>query len=65
MKRLLSVCLVLIMLLSLFSGIVAVAADKLFVATLEYDGKQHEYEGTYFDIQINGKNIETPIPPIV
>lgn len=65
MKRLLSVCLALIMLLSLFGGIAAMAADKLFVATLEYDGKQHKYEGTYFDIQINGKSIETPIPPIV
>lgn len=64
MKRLLSACLVAIMLLSLLGNVV-LAADKIFVATLEYDGGKHKYEGTYFEITMNGKKIETPIPPIV
>ncbi len=65
MKRLLSVCILLTVLASLLTGFTATAANKLFVATLEYDGTQHNYEGTYFDITVNGKEIKTPIPPIV
>lgn len=65
MKRLLSVCLILTLLASLLTGFTALAADKLFVATLEYDGAKHDYKGTYFDITVNGTEIKTPIPPIV
>ncbi len=65
MKRLLSVCLIFTLLASLLTGFTAFAANKLFVATLEYDGAVHEYRGTYFDITVNGKEIKTPIPPIV
>ncbi len=65
MKKLISVCLILTMLFSLFTAIPTGAADKLFVATLEYDGAKHDYRGTYFDIVVNGEKIDTPIPPIV
>ncbi|MBQ4160417.1 MAG: AMIN domain-containing protein, partial [Clostridia bacterium] len=65
MKRLLSAWLILTILFSFATGLGAMAADKLFVATLEYDGAKHDYTGTYFDITVNGAAIQTPIPPIV
>jgi len=65
LKRLLSVSIILTILISLFSGFSVAAENKLFVATLEYDGTKHEYKGTYFDIVVNDEKIETPIPPIV
>ncbi len=65
MRRFLSLCIIFTILLSMFSGICTLATDKLFVATLEYDGAKHNYSGTHFEISVNGKDIETPIPPIV
>lgn len=36
-----------------------------FEAELDYDGTLHEYSSAYFKVIIEGKKIESPIPPIV
>lgn len=62
MKRIICACLCIIMLLGI---IPANALQTTFSGIITYDGKEHNYTGTYFSVYVNGNRIETPIPPIV
>lgn len=33
--------------------------------TLEYDGGRHEYNGSIYDLYVNGSKIQTPLEPII
>ena len=45
-------------------GCAAALADP-FVAMLEYGGSVHRYEGSLFEVRVNGRRIHSAIPPIV
>lgn len=43
----------------------SICAAREFHATLIYDDMEHEYTGAYFSVAVDGKRIDSPIPPIV
>lgn len=41
------------------------SAARVFQAKLTYDGAEHDYTGAYFTVLVNGKRVDSPIPPVV
>ena len=64
MKRIISSCLCIIMLLCILPANVFALAPT-FSGVITYDGEDHDYKGTRFRIYVNGEKVDTPIPPIV
>lgn len=64
MKKIVSSVLCIVMLILMFPE-VSFALAPTFHGVITYDGAEHNYSGTKFRIYVNGKKVETPIPPIV
>ncbi len=45
--------------------VTAASAARVFQAKLTYDGAEHDYTGAYFTVLVNGKRVDSPIPPVV
>ncbi len=54
-----------IVILCMLMLVVNVSAAETFSGTIVYDGKSYDYTGTKFEIYVNSKLVETPVPPIV
>lgn len=62
MKKILSLIITVCLLISTF---VSASAAEHFVGELVYDGSVHSYKGAHFTLIIDGKQIQSPIPPVV
>ncbi len=59
-KRVLSLFLTLLMMLSFAGGVLSSAANEIY-----YDGAWHAYTGNIFRLQVNGETLSCSVPPIV
>lgn len=63
-----SIAIILVMCFVLM-GWMYIFGDKVdaasFSTELFYDGQPHQYKGTLFSVSVDGKRIDSPIPPIV